>query len=124
MTNSQSETLLREALEACRSNASYALNAAELRWQSHVQTAAKTIIEICDEALQSIPEPLSDEALVNGLYAAEVYFGWKLLEFHDGEWWHQSAVGRWTACEPVQWVGPLPERKGPKPSPSPQEFDL
>lgn len=56
----------------------------------------------------------------NGTYAAEVYFGWKLLEFRDGDWWHLSLVGRWTACEPVQWVGPLPARKYQ----TAQEFDL
>lgn len=57
----------------------------------------------------------------NGTYAAEVYFGWKLLEWKDGEWWHPSGVGRWTASEPVQWVGPLPARIGDKPK---MEFDL
>lgn len=58
---------------------------------------------------------------VEGLYAAEIHFGWKLLEFHDGAWWHMAKVGRWMADDPVQWVGPLPERmlikgkKGEKP---------
>lgn len=45
----------------------------------------------------------------NGVYAAEVYFGWKILAWRDGEWWHESFVGRWTASEPVQWIGPFPE---------------
>jgi hypothetical protein len=45
-----------------------------------------------------------------GLYAAEIYFGWKLLEWHDGAWWHEAKVGRWMADDPVQWVGPLPAR--------------
>lgn len=45
-----------------------------------------------------------------GLYAAEIYFGWKLLEWHDGAWWHEAKVGRWMAGDPVQWVGPLPDR--------------
>lgn len=57
-----------------------------------------------------------------GLYAVEVYHGWKLLEWYKGEWWHMDRVGRWTACIPHQWAGPLPTRKyqtAPKP-----EFDL
>lgn len=57
----------------------------------------------------------------DGLYAAEIYFGWKLLEWKDGEWWHTATVSRWMAGDVVQWVGPLPERKGMKPKP---EFDL
>lgn len=60
-----------------------------------------------------------------GLYACEVYFGWKLLEWYNGEWWHGERVGRWTASTPVQWVGPFPERIGIKPAPKPQaEYDL
>lgn len=57
-----------------------------------------------------------------GLYAAEIYFGWKLLEWHDGAWWHEAKVGRWMAADPVQWVGPLPERIGMKKTST--EFDL
>lgn len=47
----------------------------------------------------------------DGLYAVEVYHGWKLLEWYKGEWWHMDRVGRWEACVPHQWVGPLPTRK-------------
>lgn len=50
------------------------------------------------------PEPPT-----NGTYVCEVYFGWKILEWKDGEWWHPNTVGRWTASEPLQWVGPLPD---------------
>jgi hypothetical protein len=57
---------------------------------------------------------------MEGIYAAEVYFGWKLLEWKDGAWWHLALVGRWMAKDPVQWVGPLPERIGEKK----QEYDL
>lgn len=57
----------------------------------------------------------------DGLYVAEVYFGWKILAWCDGEWWHAAHVGRWTASEPIQWVGPLPEHAGTKPK---QEYDL
>lgn len=59
-----------------------------------------------------------------GLYAAEVYFGWKLLHWRDGQWWHPEHTGRWTAGEPHQWVGPLPDRIGAKPAKPAQEFDL
>lgn len=47
----------------------------------------------------------------NGLYAVEIYHGWKLLEFKDGEWWHMDFIGRWSAGEPLQWLGPLPARR-------------
>jgi hypothetical protein len=69
-----------------------------------------------------------DKPAHNGVYAAEVYFGWKLLQFKDGEWWHMDCVGRWTASLPLQWVGPLPARRGeerPQTKPTPKmEFDL
>lgn len=59
-----------------------------------------------------------------GIYVAEVYFGWKILEWKDGSWWHPGAVGKWTAHAPVQWVGPLPDRLGmDKPKPT-LEYDL
>lgn len=57
-----------------------------------------------------------------GLYAAEIYFGWKLLEWKKGEWWHPDAVARWSADVPAQWVGPLPARKYDKKASL--EFDL
>jgi hypothetical protein len=45
---------------------------------------------------------------------AEIYFGWKLLEWHDGAWWHEAKVGRWMADDPVQWVGsPWPAARPP-----------
>jgi hypothetical protein len=57
-----------------------------------------------------------------GSYAAEVYFGWKLLDWRDGQWWHPNLNSPWTATAPVQWVGPLPARKQvEKPK---MEFDL
>jgi hypothetical protein len=60
-----------------------------------------------------------------GLYAVEVYFGWKILQRHEGGWWHVELTGRWTASEPVQWVGPLPERIAQNSKPKAKlEFDL
>jgi len=58
-----------------------------------------------------------------GLYAVEIYFGWKLLEWKDGGWWHPALVGRWLAGDPIQWVGPLPERKNFTPK-ADFQFDL
>ena len=63
--------------------------------------------------------------LHNGLYVAEIYWGWKLLEWKNGEWWHPDCAGRWSAGIPVQWVGPLPARKNSPPKPKPDMvFDL
>jgi hypothetical protein len=60
-----------------------------------------------------------------GTYVVEVFHGWKLLEWHSGEWWHTERVGRWTAGAPTQWIGPLPplllRKKNQIPT---QEFDL
>lgn len=65
------------------------------------------------------------EPIADGLYAAEVYFGWKLLEFAFGEWWHPSKVGKWTAGAPVQWVGPLPDKITPElPPVKPKALDF
>lgn len=51
---------------------------------------------------------LGAEPTEAGLYVAEVYFGWKILQWHEGAWWHTELVSRWTASKPVQWLGPLP----------------
>lgn len=48
----------------------------------------------------------------DGRYVAEVYFGWRILELKDGRWCFDGAWALWQAGEPVQWVGPLPERIG------------
>jgi hypothetical protein len=50
----------------------------------------------------AMPDPTEE-----GSYAAEVYFGWKLLDWKDGQWWHENCSGRWP-LEVVQWVK-LPE---------------
>ena len=64
------------------------------------------------------PKPDKD-----GLYVAEVYFGWKILQWHKGEWWHTDLVGKWTASDPVQFVGPLPALIGGSARKTPQ-YDL
>ncbi len=57
----------------------------------------------------------------DGLYAVEIFCGWKLLEWFSGEWWHAERVGRWSADIPAQWVGPLPAKRAAN---KPQAFDL
>lgn len=51
---------------------------------------------------------IDEQPVEPGLYVVEIHFGWKLLEWVDGAWWHMAKVGRWMASDPVQWVGPLP----------------
>jgi hypothetical protein len=64
------------------------------------------------------------DPVTEGDYVCEVYFGWKVLTRHKGEWWHTQLVGKWTATAPVRWIGPLPALDAkPKPQPK-QEFDL
>lgn len=57
-----------------------------------------------------------------GLYAAEVFCGWKLLDWSADRGWHLAGVCGWNAGDPVQWVGPLPPRM--KDQTSKQVFDL
>lgn len=58
---------------------------------------------------------------VAGLYAVEVFCGWKLLDWSETRGWHMAGVCGWNAGDPVQWVGPLPPKMGGKPK---VEFDL
>lgn len=60
--------------------------------------------------------------VANGLYCAEIYFGWKLLEWRNGEWWFENGFAQWGGDNPKQWVGPMPERiSGKKQN---MEYDL
>jgi hypothetical protein len=65
-----------------------------------------------------------------GLYAAEIYFGWKLLEWHDGAWWHEE---KWYYPKSSNefhsgifgWCGPLPVGRLDDPHPPCiQEYSL
>jgi len=48
-----------------------------------------------------------------GLYVAEVYWGWRTLAWNKGEWnYHHDQHSPWIAGAPVQWFGPLPEPIG------------
>lgn len=46
----------------------------------------------------AMPDPTE-----NASYAAEVYHGWKILEWRGGEWWSQGFHTRFP-LEVVQWV--------------------
>lgn len=59
-----------------------------------------------------------------GVYCAQVYYGWKLLEWKHDAWYLESGFVTWAAGDPVQWIGPMPAllpRELPKPK---LEFDL
>jgi len=47
-----------------------------------------------------------------GVYCAQVYYGWRVLEWCAGRWCYDGGWAHWQAGEPVQWIGPLPERIG------------
>ncbi len=49
---------------------------------------------------------------IDGKYVAEVYYGWRILDWKDDAWHFDGAWSLWMAGDPVQWVGPLPERLG------------
>jgi hypothetical protein len=40
---------------------------------------------------------IGERATEEGLYAVEIHFGWKLLEWHAGAWWHlaKELAGGW-----------------------------
>lgn len=61
-----------------------------------------------------------------GTYAAQVYYGWKLLEWKHDCWMLEGGTATWAAGDPIQWVGPLPVliRKDTKPAAPSMEFDL
>lgn len=44
----------------------------------------------------------------DGTYCVEVYFGWKIMDWRDGKWFHHLIDSPWTAMPPKQWVGPMP----------------
>ncbi len=63
-----------------------------------------------------------------GIYAVLVFSGWRILEWHQNQWWHSERVGKWPDLVPAKWVGPLPS---PRPLnsvikeiPKPAVFDL
>lgn len=63
-----------------------------------------------------------DTPKYSGLYAVEVFCGWKLLNWSEAQGWHMPGICKWSADIPLQWVGPLPAlKRGQNPK---VEFDL
>lgn len=66
----------------------------------------------------------------DGTYCAEVYHGWRVLEWREGRWCYDGGWAHWQAGEPVQWIGPMPDRLGTSEPPKiigqmpAMEFDL
>jgi len=63
----------------------------------------------------SVPGPQTGKPTIDGEYCVEIYHGWRVLTFKEGLWYYQSAHPTWSAGEPVQWIGPLPDRVGTTP---------
>jgi DNA-binding transcriptional MerR regulator len=74
-----------------------------IEWGPEVHEAILT--RLADQAMAAarlatdLPPPGASRRKpdADGVYCAEIYHGWKLLEFKDGEWWHLDCVSRWTA---------------------------
>lgn len=49
-----------------------------------------------------------------GIYAARQWYGWRILEWHNGEWWHTGRSAKWPSGAPggkpsiEAHIGPLP----------------
>lgn len=44
----------------------------------------------------------------DGLYAARQWYGYRILEWHKGEWWHPGLQSKWGKTEIEAHIGPLP----------------
>jgi hypothetical protein len=42
-----------------------------------------------------------------GLYAARQWYGWRILRWHEGAWWHDGLSAKFGA-EVEAYIGPLP----------------
>lgn len=52
---------------------------------------------------------------VNGLYAIRQWYTWRILEWHEGAWWHVGRSAKWPVGNPPAaetgieaFLGPLP----------------
>lgn len=78
----------------------------------------------------SVSGPQTGKPTIEGTYVAEVYYGWRILEWKDARWHFDGGWSLWQAGDPVQWVGPLPEKVGGTSAPpilgqdAVQEYDL
>lgn len=44
-----------------------------------------------------------------GLYAARQWYAWRILEWHEGAWWHPGKAASWPANAEIEaYIGPLP----------------
>lgn len=72
----------------------------------------------------------------NGIYAARQWYAWRILEWHDGAWWHVGRAAKWPTAA-VGNLGEIEAHFGPLPviakicapfdkprEPAPMEFDL
>ena len=75
--------------------------------------------------------------LDDGLYACRQWYGWRILQWHKGAWWHAGLGAKWPIAAHGEtgieaWIGPLPviSKDYTKPplgiarAPEPMEYDL
>lgn len=44
-----------------------------------------------------------------GIYAARQWYAWRILEWHEGAWWHVGRQATWPKNAEIEaFVGPLP----------------
>jgi len=70
---------------------------------------------------------LNDTPTQPGIYAARQWYGWRILEWHEGAWWHIGRVSAWPKRAEIDaFVGPLPviSRDYSVPEKPVMEFDL
>lgn len=44
----------------------------------------------------------------DGIYCARQWYGWRILEWWKGEWWHAGKTAKWGNAEIEAYIGPLP----------------
>jgi hypothetical protein len=54
-------------------------------------------------------EPSLGNPTEPGIYAARQWYGWRILEWHKGAWWHIGRASSWPKKAEIDaFVGPLP----------------
>lgn len=44
-----------------------------------------------------------------GIYVARQWYGWRILEWHSGQWWYPGKVAQWPHKAEIEaHIGPLP----------------
>lgn len=62
-----------------------------------------------------------------GIYAARQWYAWRILEWHEGAWWHPGLGAKWPAKAEIDaHFGPLPviARDFSVPATALPEYDL